>query len=227
MAVDRLGNTIVTGQVYALAGTVRFVDGDNVVVVVGERGEHTVRCKAADIVKVDDTTAGGGGGGAPTSAEYLVRVADSGLSAERVVANSLSIEWNWTVAGFVGADIPASYVALLALIYQPRSSLLDYIAANGVDSNMIVDGSIATIDLANGAVTNAKLAAMTGPSVKGRETGSGDPTDLNMGQVRGMLGSGTADSTTYLRGDGTWATPSGTGGGLEFAAVKRLAHLRL
>ena len=41
MAVDRLGNTIATGQVYALAGAVRFVDGDNVVVVVGERGEHT------------------------------------------------------------------------------------------------------------------------------------------------------------------------------------------
>ena len=33
MAVDRLGNAVATGQVYALAGTARFVDGDDVVPV--------------------------------------------------------------------------------------------------------------------------------------------------------------------------------------------------
>lgn len=178
MAVDRLGNTIAPGQVYALAGTVRFVDGDDVVVVVGDRGEHVVRCKAADVVKVDDTTSGGGGG-APTGAEYVVKSADAGLSNERVLANSLSIEWNWTVAGYVGADIPASYVALLALVYQPVSSLLTYIAANGVDSNMIVDGAIATIDLGDNVVTNGKLRDSSALSVIGRSANSsGDPADI-------------------------------------------------
>lgn len=178
MAVDRLGNTIATGQVYALAGTVRFVDGDNVVVVVGERGEQVIRCKAADIVKVDDTT--GGGGGAPTTAEYVLKSAAGGLSNGRVLTNSLSIEWNWTVSGYVAAEIPASYLAALgSLVFQPLSSILTYIATTGVDSNMIVDGSIATVDLGNDVVTDAKLRNSAACSVVGRSANStGDPADI-------------------------------------------------
>lgn len=61
MALDRNGNTIATGQVYLLAGTVRRVEDDQVWVVLGERGDSVVRVKAGDVVKVDDT--GGPGGG--------------------------------------------------------------------------------------------------------------------------------------------------------------------
>lgn len=34
------------------------------------------------------------------------------------------------------------------------------------------------------------------------------------------LGTGTANSSTYLRGDSTWATPSGGGGGLTLTTVE-------
>lgn len=57
------------------------------------------------------------------------------------------------------------------------------IASNAVGSAEITDGSIANADLA-GSIALSKLAV-----------------------------TGTASSSTYLRGDGTWATPSGGGGG--------------
>lgn len=60
MAVDRNGETVVAGQIYLVAGPVRRIDGDTVVIVL-DSGE-VVRAAAADICKVDDALAGLGGG---------------------------------------------------------------------------------------------------------------------------------------------------------------------
>lgn len=81
-------------------------------------------------------------------------------------------------------------------------------------------GAVATT-IANGAVTNAKLADVATATFKGRTTaGTGVPEDLSATQATALLntvttslkglapasGGGTAN---FLRADGTWAAPAG------------------
>jgi len=86
-------------------------------------------------------------------------------------------------------------------------------------------GSFATT-IANDAVTNAKAANVATATIKGRVTaGTGDPEDLTGTQattlldtftsaLKGLAPSSGGGTTNYLRADGTWAAPPGTGSGI-------------
>lgn len=81
------------------------------------------------------------------------------------------------------------------------------------------------LTIAADAVTNAKLANVATATIKGRATaGTGDPEDLTGTQATALLDTFTSGAkglvpasgggtTNFLRADGTWAAPSGGGGG--------------
>lgn len=210
MANDRLGNAIVAGQIFALAGTVRAIDGDSILIVVGERGEHAFRCKAGHIVKVDDTTSGGGGG-APTDATYIVASSNGTLSAERVLTNSFSIEWDLTAAGQVSANLGSGVLPAVIGACASYFSLLGHTH----DATEIVSGVLAVARLGTGTPSSSTYLRGDGvwsaTSAFAAASHTHAASDITSGTIAtARLGSGTASSTTFLRGDSAYSTiPTG------------------
>ena len=90
------------------------------------------------------------------------------------------------------------------------------------DITVSSSGTVWTIDAT--VVSNSKLANVSTATFKGRTTaGTGSPEDLTGTQatalldvfsstLKGLAPSSGGGTSNYLRADGTWATPPGTGG---------------
>lgn len=91
---------ITTGDLGSgLADNTRFLRGDSTWAVPNE----------AELDDLDSRiTALEGVTGAPADADYLVKSANGTLSAERVVTDTTTITWDWSVAGQAKAQIPSS-----------------------------------------------------------------------------------------------------------------------
>jgi hypothetical protein len=219
---------VVAGQNTIFASgsdSLEFVAGSNITLTT----DDTLKTVTID-------AAGGSGGGAPTTADYLVKTADAGLSAERVVTNSTTVTANWGTAGQVAFE---------------RAALTgDVTASANSNATTIANDAVTTAKIAADAVTYAKIQNVSATDkVLGRQSaGSGDveeitctsagraliddvdnaaqrttlglatiassasASDLTAGTVAtARLGTGTADSTPFLRGAQTWATPAGGG----------------
>lgn len=150
-----------------------------------------------------------GGGGAPTTTDYLVRTADAGLSAERVVTDTSRIAWDWATAGQAKADIVANSIAdtylrqgtALTVIGRSANSTgnvadISATAASGAvlreSGSTIGFGTVATAGIANDAVTYAKIQNLSAQYVLlGRVSGgAGDAEELtSSANMFSLLGS--------------------------------------
>jgi hypothetical protein len=94
-----------------------------------------------------------------------------------------------------------------------------------------------TLTISANSVNNTKLADMPTLTIKGRvSAGTGDPEDLNSAQatsildvftstLKGLTPASGGGTTNFLRADGTWANPSGTGGTVTSVSIGNLSPL--
>jgi hypothetical protein len=85
------------------------------------------------------------------------------------------------------------------------AGLVTSIATGAVTSDKLLDGTIATADLANSAVTDAKIAGMAGSKVSGNITGNAANVTGTVAVANGGTGATTLTANNVLLGNGSSA----------------------
>lgn len=130
------------------------------------------------------------------------------------------------VAGSVGATelasdavtepkLAVSNSAGTGQVLSWNGSALEWITPSGggggADATTLSKG---IVQLAGDLAGTAAAPTVPGLANKANVAHAHAASDITSGTIASArLGSGTANSTTYLRGDGTWSTPAGGGGG--------------
>lgn len=120
------------------------------------------------------------------------------------VNNDGSLQWDTAT----GASGTRTNLGLGALALQGDGDKGDItVSGSGATWNINAD-AVGTTEMADNAVTNAKLANMAEATIKGRQAGSGtgDPEDLTASQARTALGLGTAALVNTGTGSGNVPT---------------------
>ncbi|WP_415063335.1 tail fiber domain-containing protein [Bdellovibrio sp.] len=111
----------------------------------------------------------------------------------------------------VSAAISQANVESIFNRYTKLDAILNNFNSAGTTLGANITGNAATATTATSATNVTGVVAVANGGT-GATTASAARTNLGLGTLSLLSPTGTADNTTYLRGDGTWATVSGGGG---------------
>lgn len=118
----------------------------------------------------------------------------------------------------VSAAISQANVESIFNRYTKLDAILNNFNSAGTTLGANITGNAATATTATSATNVTGVVAVANGGT-GATTAPAARTNLGLGSLATLSPTGTADNTTYLRGDGTWATVSGGGGGGTITGV--------
>jgi len=168
----------------------------------GDKSWQTLNKTAVGLANVDNTS------DAAKPVSSATQTALNAKATDSAVVHNTGAE---TVAGVKTFSSSPIVPTPTSNTQAANKSYVDGVAASGApDATSSVKGVLQLTGDLGGTAASPTVPGLSGKANTSHTHAASDVTSGTIASAR--LGSGTASSSTYLRGDGTWATPSGSGG---------------
>ncbi len=185
--------------------------GPNINVVMGNKKNKEVQFLTNNIIR----------GGFQNSGSLYLNVINNGTPS----TDSLLTTSNGVIKRIVGSSYirPADTAAMLSPYLRTNIAAATYVpltrTVNGKALSSNITLGLASSDFANQGTTTTVLHGNAAGNPSFGSVVNADITNATIVASTKLSATGTPSATTFLRGDDTWATPAGGGGGSVFDSL--------